>query len=763
MLKILSPDTDEKAYAVSVDEFQSLYKKITGTKLDITMKDDGKSDLVVIGSDSVNSFASEMIFKDVIPGFKIKYGTDDYHILSAKYGKRKILFLAGGRGRSTIYAVYDFFYRQANCRYFWDGDIIPSKKSISIDKLDIAESPRFQYRGTRYFAHRSLHRFQAEHWNFEDWKKEIDWLLKKRLNLFMLRIAMDDLFQKAFPDIVKYPSKDKPLPEAVPRSYDDRTLFWDLKFRGELRKKILAYAFERDLMHPEDFGTMTHWYSRTPKDFLEKEKPDFVPQCTECYSQETGLVWDIRKKRNLDNYFKLTEAHIKEYGRPEIFHTIGLAERKCFEDRSKNLELKLFTYRALLRKLRERYPNAPVLLASWDMMMYWEDEEVKKLVAELDPQNTIFFEYTSENLAETNVFTKWGIVKKFPWIFGIFHAYEQNSEMRGNYSHIMKRLKLAADDKFCKGMVLWPEVSHSDTFMLEFFTSNAWSPLERDMTAQVEKFCNDRYGSENKAMRDVWKKFMPVLQLRSWAWTRHDRVIDTFSELFFRILENTNFPEEKLERAKYSVKSYMTEIAKADKIFEALAALKFTEKDTFIYRDVIDIARSAATRVILYNMSLLEVQLDLWRKSKEKAENIVKILDDCKNMIRCLGEILGLDKDYSLYASYLKLGETQKINPIFENTLKGNAECDYCRSFIYELFEPIYLRELKTYGDWIKERLKSNDRKSIPQRGTFKADAEKIRDDFYATSLKKMAPPETKDKVPKLRKKLLEIAAFSRG
>ncbi|MFA6715792.1 MAG: hypothetical protein WCS27_10475, partial [Victivallaceae bacterium] len=273
MLKILKPDTGGKAYEIAAVEFQSFYKQVTAKELEIISAPDEHSDLIVIGSDAVNLFSSQMIFKDVIAGFKIRYETDDYHILSAKSRKRKILFLAGGRGRSTIYAVYDFFKRQAGCRYFWDGDIVPRSRKISIDGLDIAESPRFTYRGLRYFAHRSLHRFQAEHWEFEDWKREIDWILKKRLNFFMLRIGQDDLFQKAFPEIVKYPSPMKPLAEAVSRSYDDRTLFWSLEYRGKLRKQILQYAFERDLIHPEDFGTMTHWYSRTPHDFLEKIKP----------------------------------------------------------------------------------------------------------------------------------------------------------------------------------------------------------------------------------------------------------------------------------------------------------------------------------------------------------------------------------------------------------------------------------------------------------------------------------------------------------
>jgi hypothetical protein len=60
--------------------------------------------------------------------------------------------------------------------------------------------------------------------------------------------------------------------------YDNRSLFWPLQYRSALRKKVMDYAFERGMMQPEDFGTMTHWYSRTPKQFLEKMNPPFLPQ-----------------------------------------------------------------------------------------------------------------------------------------------------------------------------------------------------------------------------------------------------------------------------------------------------------------------------------------------------------------------------------------------------------------------------------------------------------------------------------------------------
>ncbi len=239
-----------------------------------------------------------------------------------------------------------------------------------------------------------------------DWEKEIDWILKKRLNLFMLRIGMDDVFQKAFPDIVSYPERDKALPEAG-TGYNDRALFWSLQFRGELRKKILQYAFERDLMHPEDCGTMTHWYSRTPIEYLNKVNPKMLPQATSSYSEPTGLVWDVRENENLENYFRLSDAHVKEYGNGEIFHTIGLGERKYSADPEENRRMKLYVYRRIANYIKEKYPNAPLLIASWDLWMRFTPEEVRELVSELDSSQSIIFDYTSDT-TKVNNFTQWG-------------------------------------------------------------------------------------------------------------------------------------------------------------------------------------------------------------------------------------------------------------------------------------------------------------------------------------------------------------------
>ena len=336
---ILLPCYGEESFKIAIDIFCDMYTEITDSAPVKSTVDDGCSDLIIIGNDAVNPWLAKKMLTGDIKSLKIRYGTDDYCIRTLKENNRQIVILAGGRGRSTIYAVYDFFERCAGCHYFWDGDIIPKSPELKFGDLDINESPRFEYRGLRYFAHRGLKRFQAEHWSFDDWKKEIDWMLKKRLNFFMLRIGMDDLWQRAFPDIVPYSD----IPQTENHGYDDRTQSWSTKFRGELRIKLLKYARSRDMMHPEDCGTMTHWYSPTPQEYMDAVNPKTQIQADLQYAgRSTTLVWDIFEQDNVDNYMKLTETAVKEYN-PDtcLFHTIGVAERSIYKDRESNHRFKI--------------------------------------------------------------------------------------------------------------------------------------------------------------------------------------------------------------------------------------------------------------------------------------------------------------------------------------------------------------------------------------------------------------------------------------
>ena len=150
---IIIPTSAEKGYLHAARTIQNIYKEITLREIAVSEHDDGISDLFVIGSDAVNDFVMNEFLDRSIPPLGIRYGTDDYSIISYKKGERRVVVFAGGRVRSTIYAIYDFFERYADCSYFWDGDVIPKRDEIEIPDFHIIESPRFEYRGLRYFAH----------------------------------------------------------------------------------------------------------------------------------------------------------------------------------------------------------------------------------------------------------------------------------------------------------------------------------------------------------------------------------------------------------------------------------------------------------------------------------------------------------------------------------------------------------------------------------------------------------------------------------
>ena len=727
--KILAPAVEMgETYRVAAKEFQKYYALVTGETLEIVTEGKAGENYVVIGSDAVNGWVRGLVERHVLDDFPLKISSDDYRILSVQDGENAHLILAGGRGRSTLYAVYDFFERRAGCRWFWDGDVVPQAASVDMTGLDVTESPRFAYRGLRYFAHRGLTRFQAEHWGLEDWKREIDWMAKKRLNVFMLRIGIDDLFQKAFPDIVCYPDASKTLPEAL-AGYDNRSLFWSLEYRGKLRKAVLAYAFERDLMHPEDFGTMTHWYSRTPKDFLEAKKPAFLPQVTNWYQEPTALVWDIRKDANLADYWKLTETHIREYGRPELFHTIGLAERHCYHDRAENLRLKLYTYRRLIQNLRQHYPTGQLLLAGWDFYHSWTPEEVRAFFQQLDPNNTILWDYEADALGENHLLN-WDVVGKFPYVFGIFLAFESALDIRGRYDIIEPRIEKVKDDPFCRGCILWPESSHTDIFMLHYFTQTAWQPGEKSLEALLQDFCAQRYGSQAEKLGVIWRDVLPISQLLHWDgsfWRFGHQMLTGFMPLANRAAwQNASAQQIPVLRT-------------APEIYRRLAEVAWS--DDFVRRDTVDLARTVTDRLLTCVRVTLVAQMYLWKDGKLPAETVRKTAACYEKLLDEMATLLALHEDYSLAESLERLDQIEKIqNPHFDRVLLENASCEYCFSHQYELVANWYVPSLKTLCAWAVDRLNRDDKSDFSQPPAFAETLSARRQKTLNTPLLEMRP-----------------------
>ena len=771
-ITVLTPANGEKAYPLAGQTLADLWEKVTGQRPVVKVCDRAASqkedlakelpvgDLVLIGSDAVHPLVHQLIRLGVLDSLGIQYGGDEYRLLCISFAGRRCLILAGGCGRSTLYAVYDFFRRQAGVEYFWDGDVIPKRDEIKSEGLDVVEKPRFAYRGLRYFAHRGLHRFQAEHWDFEDWKREIDWCVKKRFNLFMLRTGIDDLFQRAFPAEVPYPPTDAKDPDGVDRSYDDRTTFWALRYRGELRKQVLQYARDRGLVHPEDTGTITHWYSHTPSSFY-RSRPDFpvIRDQKSGYSLATHAIWDIESPVTWDAYWKLTETHIRDFGAPRMFHTIGMAERTFGSDDRDNLQRKLYVYRKTQQKLREHYPDAPLLIASWDFIGWrWTNEGVNRLLAEFDPTKTILLDYTADCPRKVT-YRDWGAAGQFPWIFGIFHGFARNSDVHEDYGLLAPRLQEAAADKMSQGLVLWSEISHSDTFLLEYLGANSWQPRELELPAAVARYCRTRYSPELAGrMEKLWTGFLDAAQLLHWDDTRGEGSV-WFGDPQHRLLANSAFlslPPARLPRLQAEWERFRSGLAGSPEVLAGLAEIAgqpassgrgLQGADPLWRRDALDMARTIANRAVVAAFIRASIEMESWRAGKADAAAVRRRAELTRRLMDSLADVLALSEDFSMHASLKHLAKAQPlnkvaptINPHSELTLKSNAENGYCRSHHYELVRHVYRPELDVFWEWVLGRIEAGDKTPWKRPAEFSARAKQIADKFYETPLAEMAP-----------------------
>ena len=696
--KILLPPSASKATRIAAAEFGKYWREICGNEIAVDEKDDGISSYVKIGQP-----AADMVFD---PKF------DTYYVRSVADGGRTNLVLAGGNARSTIYAVYDFLERRCGCRWFWDGDVVPKSSSIDIGGLDVRECSRFEFRATHYFAHRGLTRFQATHWGLEDWKREIDFCLKSRLNFFMLQIGLDDIFQRAFPDVVSYPDPSVTQPPERPDrpGYDNHSPHWDLAYRGKLRKAIVDYAYDRGMMHPAEFGTLTHWFSRTPQEFLDKMKPPFLQQASRGYSEPSGLIWDICQPKWFDMYWRITEAQIASWYKPDYLFTPGFDERTMYKDRERNLRFKTDVVKRYLDKASSCYPQSRLLIEGWDLYNSWESSEVREFIPHLDPKTTIIWDYEADASSKGHFngrnFTEWNVVGRFPYVFGMLMSLERACDIRLDYDIITVRQRVIRDDPFCVGYMLWPETSHSDAFAWRYFASNCWRLSDSSVHEILAEFCRDRYAGESAAFESVWRKVLPVSMLGDW-WSIY--AVDVTTSLRSRWND-----ADKLDRLVFPQC-----LRRAPEIFRDIAELR--RQSPFAARDAIDLARTVGDRLIIASGG--ELAKRYWHLGEAgcKADDIEKYAAAYVAAGEAMARVLAMHSDYSLVESLDRLSTIHPVpNPDFEHVLFENAANTYCRSHQAEFAAHWYIDDMRDNANDVVAAARCGGGKKLPKQTRFR-------------------------------------------
>ena len=731
------PAQADRTVRIAAEEFQKYHATVTGLRPPIVTVPGKAAASVRIGFPSDDPlFAGE---------------TDAYTVKSAGDG----LEIAGKNSRSVLYGVYEFFRQRCGCRWFWDGDVVPKAAKIDFAGVNIREKSQFLYRGCQYFSHRGLARFHAETWGWSDWRKELDWCVKNRLNLFMLHFGKEDLFQLAYPDIVPYPDPAVTEPcdamgELLHQGYNQRTSFWSMEYRNLLRHCILDYARDRGMIHPEKIGPATHWFCRTPPEFLKAKKPDFTPQVGGGYGEPSGLVWDVRQPKWYEEYWKLTEAAVKEYGEPGMFFNMGFDERTVYASRADNMALKIDIMKRYNDESHRRRPDAPVIMEGWDFFLTWQPDEVKQLLKALDPSFAIVWDFTADDavgfarrpgIPLHNVFTGWGVTNAFPYSFGVTLAHNRGMDIRGQYAAIREREKAIVGDPMCKAYIIWPETSHSDIFAWRYFTDNCWRLSGESTEALLAAFCRDRYGAQAAAFEEAWKKVMPMSQLWDWARCCSDII-------------GSHAPRQLNASKRWLATKTPAAIADAPAVFATLAQIDWN--GTFVRRDALDIARTAFDRSVWFAYEELLRTYHQTARGQATAAEVKAKADRCVALVRLFAETLELHADFSLSETMDRIMSVEKVrNPEFEHIFFENSACRYCLSHQAEYAKGWYVPSTEELTALLVSRAEARDFSSLPPfrdyRTELRARTHPIRD--FA--------PDPAQRTPERFRRLMQAAALT--
>jgi len=735
-LVVVYEKDQEWTYQYAAKEFARYVKEITGKEIKVISSDSEEiskyKNLVLVGDETTNLLVRSLIKNKNLRPLKVHYGTENFIIRSLSEGDKNYLILAGGTGRSTLYAVYDYFERFCNVGYFWDGDKVPKADEIPFFDIDVYEEPTFKWRSIRYFGHWGLKRFHSKAWGPEDWYKEMDWLVKNKFNMFHIEGGMpqDDLLQLTFPE-VEYPPPGiskydvvygypglKVEDREVSQNYFPGTWVVPLQYGRRLRQDVIRYARERGLVYVNEAGAST-W---VPAEYAEKHPEQHFVQDKKQY---LSIVVDPYYNDGWEFVRKMIKKSIELYGTDHIYCGLPiLGEVNYGAERGYDvLQFKKLTLKMLDKIIHEIDPVGIFNLQGWDFGCdTWgpRTEDIREAVQLLSPE----FSYIEDlwcDYAARETYKEWGFFDGRPWGMVTLHSLTMADELHGDRAFIIDRVKNTLSNpnsgKFI-GLGFLPELQHHDTMYAQLIAKLAWNPKDISLDRFLEDYTLKRYGREAytnmiKSMRELCEATKQYQWGREgeWCWGEHRRYYCT---LF----------EGQLFHSPYSV----DRVSRIDKVAErgskhfkeslkyALLEEERLKNDKMYETDVVDIARSLLSDLIGIHLGRCYLAYEgatiMFSKGQEASILVDAFEYEAKlvrELIKMLEDLLSTREDFHLQKTIDDVMKVEGVNPVAPYIIKSNQETPYNRSQVYELVSKVYKKDVDAYLDLLRTHLKAKD------------------------------------------------------
>ena len=689
----------------AAEEFAEYAKKL-GIRTALSSESESSRDkiegyTVIISRPESSKIISKFIDKNLISNDIPD--NDGFIIKSIERSNKRYLIITASQDRALLYGVYHYLENVCGIGFFEDGDYIPEGKTLVLDDIDIKEEPRFEIRGKNCgIGHWALRKYHSFFWNFAQWKEYLDWMAKKKLNMFT-NIPLvtytgfsETAVQKVFPDI------GPPVAEAYylgNGEWPAAAWNWPAEYREDLMRRVLDYArklgFETIYTfqyaqvpvryvraHPERKYVMAQKY-RTPQ--LHPDDPLSL-QYTKDYIKEINKVFDT------DHYYMCSPY----------------AEEALDGDA---LRVKIKAAKDMFSLLKEVDSKAVWVTDTWDYLAngaIWTKENVKKYLSEFPDDRMLIYETGSDavNLREEHNYF-WGK----PWVLGVLHALGGDDELHGDLNDLISRVqKVEKEPKAgnCKGVFMVSETNHHNTIYYDLVTQLAWNPKSVSIDDYLQDYAVKRYGAKSASiMYEVLAKLRKTVYTGKGFFSEAGVATKHQNLPYYHRLNEAPLFDEREQIAKERLQRHIWQL----KLLEECMLLSLQEKKlqqgNLLYEnDMVVLATTYLGK--LSNCYLLKTFL-AFKKGEQKL-----VESNAQKALVCLDEIekiLSTRFDYSLKAMIEDVMSVPGSNPYLPEMIKQACiSSNYCTNEVYEQLVFFYHPKVEAYLSEIQSRAKKGNK-----------------------------------------------------
>ncbi len=606
---------------------------------------------------------------------RTRLGREGFVIQSFRQPEGRQLVIAAEGDVGVLYGVYHYLEHCCKVGFFWSDEHVPRLRRLPMQDIHFVENPRFT---ERYMTSPGGYSF-SEYWTWSDWKKDLEYRVKKKHNLISLFLGYDLVWREVL-------GRHGVTPKPLTRS--------DI-FRDQLAKRVYNYARKLGLrtITPAFMGDVPAEFAAANPQvrYVEMKKWDLsAPRSRHIYPTDPMF-------KALGEEF--LRAYAARYGTDHYYFVSPYPEAYPGATAEEKRSIKLDFAKAVQEYMASADPEWRWLADSWTFFTaeFWPPEEVKAFCLATNPERFAIYDTWGE---ERPLYRIHNYYYGRSWALGILHCFGGNTTLRGNLQGLIDSVQSVDRDPNagrCRGIFLVPEVIHHNDLYFDLIMRLWWNPASVTLEEFIKDYAERRYGSRSAPlMARVLGKLAASVYGDS----------DLTQPLFLRRLFS-GFDTPNTEHYVPPVHAtYALRVGEA--ISLALKSSGAQRRNTLYLRDLVDMARRYYGDIFNQWIPRLYYAFDAgdgeaFRKYRGRIETCLDAIE----------EILWSWKPYSLKYFFSKIRKTPAYDPSREKATRDMLSLwesenllDYeRRDDLAELFTNYYRPRVRAYLDHLQTRL----------------------------------------------------------